>query len=178
MISPMRKAALLGLLAMISICSSGCFQAMGEASYDKAVAGFPKYAETRATWGTVPSGCGRVVLFVDKIGMNPFNPVAGSGCTLFIYEVDGTAKVKLPDGIFVFIDLPAGKHSFKCYPVGSLYHGSPTEFDVPVGQVIYIRPSGVVSSQEAASRLENSYHLFKKPIPFDKQDKAAEKVTL
>jgi len=170
----MKNVVMIGMLMAMSICLTGCFQMMGESAHDNAVKNFPTYAETKAEWGTVPDGYGRVVLFVEKVGMSPFG---GFGYMDFIYEVNDASKTIMTDQTFVFIDLPAGKNSFKCYPPGSFYHGKPIEFEVLSGQITYIRGSKGVTSQEAETLLENIHHFFRKPLPFDKQGESAEKVT-
>jgi hypothetical protein len=168
------RIVLIGILTAIIIGSGGCFQMMGEAAHDKTVKEFPTYTETKAAWGTVPDGYGRVVLFIEKLGINPFSPVSGSGYTSFIYEVDSSVQTGMPDQTFVFIDLPAGKHFFNCYPVGSSYHGKPTEFDVIAGKTMYINAGlKMATGREAENQLEKMHHNFKNALPFDKQSKSA-----
>jgi hypothetical protein len=78
----------------------------------------------------------------------------------------------------MFVDLPEGKHSIKLR--GMIIGGGPHEFDVFRGQITYIklpfpRDSTIVSAQEAEPLLAETYHLFRLPLPFDKQDKNAER---
>lgn len=168
------NAVAAGVLMAMGFGLTGCFQMMGESAHDNAVKNFPTYAETKAEWGNVPDGYGRVVLFVEKVGMNPFG---GFGYMDFVYEVNDASKTIMTDQTFVFIDLPAGKNSFKCYPQGSFSHGKPIEFEVLPGQITYIRGSKEVTSQEAETLLGDIRHFFRKPLPFNKQEKSAEKVT-
>ena len=170
-----RNMIVIIILTAMSISLAVCFQMMGEAAHDKTVKDFPTYAETKAEWGAVPDGYVRVVLFIEKLGINPFAPVSGSGYTSFIYEVDDFPNVRMIDQTFVFIDLPAGKHFFNCYPIGSSYQGKTTEIDITTGEIMYINAGlKTVSSQEAEKQLEKIHHNFKRTLPFDKQSKSVE----
>jgi hypothetical protein len=174
----MRRVVLIGMLTAISIGSGGCFQVMGQMAHDDAVKNFPTYAQTKAAWGAVPEGYGRVVFFINKLGMNPFTPVAGSGYVCFAYEVDAFPKILMIDQTFVFIDLPAGRHSIGVGNVAS-ERLTPTEFDLLPGEIKYINGNlKTVPSQEAEKQLEKIHHNFQKALPFNKQSRYAVSATM
>jgi len=158
---------------MVSICCGGCFQVMGEAAHDNAVEKFPAYAQTKAAWGEIPAGHGRVVLFIEKSGVNPFM-LAGSGFDSFAFEIDSSKKVDVVDQVFVFIDLPAGKHTVNSFYGGYPHQKKPEQFEVLPGETKYIGGDlKSVASEEAERKLDSIYHNFEKALPFDKQEASA-----
>jgi hypothetical protein len=147
---------------------------VGSAIHDREVNKFSKYSETKASWGPVPGGYGRVVIFFEKWGVFP----SGFGSQSFLVKIDQLPKTEFADQTFIFIDLPAGKHSISYTIKGSLSWTTPKEFEVLPGEIKYIRPWKTMTNQEAEAQLESIRHFYKQPLPFDKQGESAKKVRL
>jgi len=157
-----RGVVMLGILTMMSLNLWGCVMAaIGSSMHDKDISTFPTYAETKAVWGAIPDGYGRVVIFFEKLG------AYGKGSETYVIKVDQLPKTQLVDQTFVFIDLPAGKHSIvqEFWPFSRTW-----DVDVQPGEISYKSFGGKNLSKEfAETQLENIRHYYRQPLPFDKQ---------
>jgi hypothetical protein len=171
-----RNVAAIGMLAAMSIGSAGCLQTMGASMHDNVIKKFPTYAQTKAVWGAVPEGYGRVVVFFPRLALGGITP-GGYGYGWSLIKLDKSAQTHVVDQTFVFVDLPAGKHSVSLGG-GVILGPAPLEFDVKPDETMYIHASRlkIVPSQEAEPLLEDLRHGYQKPLPFDKQEKSADSV--
>lgn len=165
-------ALISGILAALVVSLSGCLSggpgvpSIPEMMQYQAVSKFPTFAETEAAWRPIPAEHGRVVVFVHG-GIDVLGIRVG-------FE-DGK-NVFLLNKTFVFIDLPAGKHSMKL--LGMILIGpEPVEFVVAPGDITYLRVAGrknPLDAKEAQAFLPVVHHRYRLPLPFDQQDKSAE----
>ena len=150
-------------------------QVVGATRHDNAVKKFPTYAETKTAWGAVPDGYGRVVIFYPRIPLGGIAP-GGFGFAANWIKVNKLAQTPVVDQTFVFVDLPTGKHSISLGG-GVIFGPAPLVFDVIPGEIMYIDAHlKIVTSQEAEVLLENTHHSYQKPLPYDKQEKSADRV--
>ena len=169
------RIGLIGILTIMCIGFTGCLQVVGAKVHDDAVKKFPTYVETKAAWGTVPDGYGRVVIFLPRLLAGGIGP-GGFGYDVRWIKVDKLAETPVVDQTFVFVDLPTGKHSISLGG-GVIFGPAPLVFDVIPGEIMYIDAHlKIVTSQEAEVLLENTHHSYQKPLPYDKQEKSADRV--
>jgi hypothetical protein len=143
--------------------------------HDKAVKKFPTYAQTKAAWGAVPDGCGRVVIFCPRDTASWLSP-GGSGYIVSWIKVDKLDEVPVVDQTFVFVDLTAGEH-FVRLGGGAIYGLAPLGFELMPGEIKYINTAlKVVPGKEAEPLLKNIRHSYQEALPFDKQKKYADRV--
>ncbi len=167
-----RNAVIFAMLTVMSIGSAGCYQMTRSSQHDKAVKKFPTYAQTKAAWGAVPEGYGRVVIFFPRDIESWLSP-GGSGYTVIWIIVDKLPETPVVDQTFVFIDLPAGEHPVRLG--GSVVYGPKLEFEVKPGEIKYINPNlKLVPGNEAEPLLKNIRHSYQEAIPYDKQSKFAD----
>lgn len=171
----------LGIVALVFVNVAGCVAGPIMAIHDSAVKKFPSYAETKGAWPAITDGMGRVIVFFPKV--STALQLVGGMQTGVAFAIDDSVVSSIQDQQFVFIDLPPGKHSIKLK--GMVFGGGPKDFDVAPGATTYVRlldraPLGrnliaTMSAEEAEPLLVQTYHLFRLPIAFDKQDKEAER---
>ena len=171
-----KRSLLFGMLLVIVLGTSGCFQMIGASMHNSAVKKFPTYDDTKAAWGPIPPDHGRIVIFYPRIAMGGVMPggIGGAGVGIKIDNIRGG----LIDQTFVFIDMPAGKHVLS-YTGGIIFGPDPTEFNIVPGEVTYLRALGKTNPmdiKEAETLLADIYHYYRLPLPYDKQDKKAERV--
>jgi hypothetical protein len=174
---PLRAARFAASVAFLALALSGCVQLATVGAHDSAVQGFPNFAETRGAWGPIPPGHGRVVMFyprVPTIGTVISGSLCGNPLGLKVDESPGPV---IGDQLFVFVDLPAGRHTF--YYRGLIAGPGPTDVDIQAGQIAYLRVGGKVTPMaeaDAAPLLAQVRHLYRKPLPYNRQEKSAETV--
>jgi hypothetical protein len=157
----MRRVIMVVTLAAVSGVTTGCGYAIRESLLSKA----HTYADTKASWGGIPDGYSRVIILCpgdavrDSISMlkNPW---------VHIDDTKGWGAVG--PTTFIFVDLPAGKHSINDVSTNS----KPVEFSVVPNDITYVkfdRDFKLISKEEAEPLLMKMRHNYKKPLPFDKQ---------
>jgi hypothetical protein len=153
---------------------AGCSVA-GVAIHNSDVKKFPLYTETEKVWGPIPDNYGRVVIMFPKES-DAGKVLVGSGSDNLIFSIDGDKKkIGIGDQNFVFIDLPKGNHLI--HKRFMLSGNNKQDFEVRTGEIIFITIDHlkVLNRQEAEPFLVNIHHHFRLPLPYDKQEKSAEK---
>ena len=152
--------------------------------HDAVVNAFPEYGVTMRSAPQLPPGNGRVVIFYPRLPMAGFNPVplSGGGYATVKVIIDKMEQTSVGDQTFVFIDLPAGRHTVSYTRGGLLANTYDAPFDVRAGRTTFVEiiseqfeqgPAKVVSSDEALKLLANTHHNFKEPLPFNQQTRGA-----
>jgi len=163
---------LYAIMFFLAFNLSGCLGAM-QSVYDSKKKDNPSYMETEKNWGTIPDGCGRVVIFYPK--------QSSSGAIVFfgvpsqrMFRLEGDKKKQffLNHKTFMFTDFSVGKHLLRGLSTGK------AEFEVKSGEILYINilNYNVSSKQEVEQYLGEIYHTFKEPLPVEKQNKSAKRV--